>query len=69
MAERVLRHDLVFRAAEHEAERRGQPVEVTDKTWYSDDVPVFGIVKRVFTAKTETTSITTETLRKFGRAK
>ncbi|MBF0501910.1 MAG: hypothetical protein HQM09_17360 [Candidatus Riflebacteria bacterium] len=45
------------------------PSNILDKTWYCDDVPVFGLVKRVFTATTNTVTTTTETLRAFGTGK
>lgn len=62
-------YECTWFETENQTELGGQPAEVVDKTWYSDDVPVFGEVKSVFTAKTNTVTTTTETLKKFGRAK
>lgn len=46
----------------------GQPASILDKTWYCEDVPLFGQVRRIFTATTQTVTITTESLKSFGPA-
>lgn len=62
-------YDSTWYEWENQVDLAGTPQRFVDKTWYADNVPVFGVVKRDFVATTNTITTTTEILKGYGQGK